>query len=153
MRVRVSPTAPSDKRSPSGEVGRRRGFKIPRRKACRFESGLGHQIKQKCVGGEVGRRTGFRFRRQRWREGSSPSLRTIFQLETMMDKQKFLKVFKPATASVLASVNDLIKRGGVVIEAKEDRVRILREQSVALVDAYGRVTWSVASRADLQKLR
>lgn len=28
---------------PSGEIGRRRGLKIPRRKACRFESGLGHQ--------------------------------------------------------------------------------------------------------------
>ena len=29
--------------SPGGEIGRRRGLKIPRRKACRFESGPGHQ--------------------------------------------------------------------------------------------------------------
>ena len=29
---------------PGGETGRRRGLKIPRRKACRFESGPGHQI-------------------------------------------------------------------------------------------------------------
>jgi hypothetical protein len=27
---------------PGGEIGRRRGLKIPRRKACRFDSGLGH---------------------------------------------------------------------------------------------------------------
>src|SRR5690606_39456683 len=27
---------------PSGGIGRRRGLKIPRRKACRFDSGLGH---------------------------------------------------------------------------------------------------------------
>ena len=31
------------KTSPGGETGRRRGLKIPRRKACRFESGPGHQ--------------------------------------------------------------------------------------------------------------
>ena len=28
---------------PGGEIGRRKGLKIPRRKACRFESGPGHQ--------------------------------------------------------------------------------------------------------------
>ena len=28
--------------SPGGEIGRRRGLKIPRRKACRFDSGPGH---------------------------------------------------------------------------------------------------------------
>ena len=28
----------------SGEIGRRRGLKIPRRKVCRFESGLRHQL-------------------------------------------------------------------------------------------------------------
>ena len=30
--------------SPGGEIGRLRGLKIPRRKACRFESGPGHHI-------------------------------------------------------------------------------------------------------------
>lgn len=30
--------------SPGGEIGRRRGLKIPRRKACRFDSGPGHQL-------------------------------------------------------------------------------------------------------------
>ncbi len=30
---------------PGGEIGRLRGLKIPRRKACRFESGPGHHIK------------------------------------------------------------------------------------------------------------
>ena len=29
---------------PGGEIGRRRGLKIPRRKVCRFESDPGHQI-------------------------------------------------------------------------------------------------------------
>ena len=29
--------------SPGGEIGRRRGLKIPRRKVCRFESDPGHQ--------------------------------------------------------------------------------------------------------------
>jgi hypothetical protein len=32
-------------RCPGGEIGRRRGLKIPRRKACRFDSGPGHQRK------------------------------------------------------------------------------------------------------------
>ena len=30
--------------SPGGEIGRLRGLKIPRRKACRFESGPGHHL-------------------------------------------------------------------------------------------------------------
>ena len=29
---------------PGGEIGRRRGLKIPRRKACRFDSGPGHHL-------------------------------------------------------------------------------------------------------------
>jgi len=29
---------------PGGEIGRLRGLKIPRRKACRFESGPGHHL-------------------------------------------------------------------------------------------------------------
>ncbi len=29
---------------PGGEIGRRRGLKIPRRKACRFDSDLGHHL-------------------------------------------------------------------------------------------------------------
>lgn len=32
---------------PGGEIGRRRGLKIPRRKACRFDSGPGHHKKIK----------------------------------------------------------------------------------------------------------
>lgn len=35
---------PPDHMCPSGGIGRRRGFKIPRRKVCRFESGLGYHI-------------------------------------------------------------------------------------------------------------
>ena len=35
-----SPVAPT---RPGGEIGRHKGLKIPRRKACRFESGPGHQ--------------------------------------------------------------------------------------------------------------
>ena len=30
--------------APVAELGRRRGFKIPRREACRFESGLGYHL-------------------------------------------------------------------------------------------------------------
>ena len=29
---------------PVGEIGRRMGLKIPRRKVCRFDSGTGHQL-------------------------------------------------------------------------------------------------------------
>ena len=36
---------PLHKYRPGGEIGRLRGLKIPRRKACRFESGPGHQSK------------------------------------------------------------------------------------------------------------
>lgn len=36
-----NPGLPSSRR-PGGEIGRRRGLKIPRRKACRFDSGPGH---------------------------------------------------------------------------------------------------------------
>ncbi len=32
--------------SPGGEIGRRRGLKIPRRKVCRFESDPGHHIQK-----------------------------------------------------------------------------------------------------------
>ncbi len=36
--------------SPGGEIGRRRGLKIPRRKACRFDSGPGHhRILEPCI--------------------------------------------------------------------------------------------------------
>ena len=35
------------KKCPGGEIGRRRGLKIPRRKACRFDSGPGHHNKIK----------------------------------------------------------------------------------------------------------
>ena len=34
---------------PGGEIGRRRGLKIPRRKACRFDSGPGHQLKNQSL--------------------------------------------------------------------------------------------------------
>lgn len=35
---------PLHKYRPGGEIGRLRGLKIPRRKACRFESGPGHHL-------------------------------------------------------------------------------------------------------------
>jgi S-sulfo-L-cysteine synthase (O-acetyl-L-serine-dependent) len=34
---------------PGGEIGRRAGFKIPFRKECRFDSDLGHHLRQRCT--------------------------------------------------------------------------------------------------------
>ncbi len=34
---------------PGGEIGRRRGLKIPRREACRFDSGPGHHHRIKAL--------------------------------------------------------------------------------------------------------
>lgn len=70
-----------------------------------------------------------------------------------MKKKISLSVFRPATASVKAAVEDLLARGGVLIAAKESGVRVLRQQSVADIDAFGRVVWSVATRLDLERAR
>ncbi len=70
-----------------------------------------------------------------------------------MNKKLSLKRFKPATASVKATVEDLLSRGAVLIDVKETAVRVLRQQSVASIDCFGRVVWSVASREDVERSR
>ena len=67
-----------------------------------------------------------------------------------MSKKISIKSFRPATASVKSSVDDLLARGGVLIESRESLVRILRQQSVATIDAYGRVQWAPATHQDMR---
>lgn len=49
-------------RRPEWRNGRRRGFKIPRRKACEFESRLGHQNDERRGRRAVSRRSSIRVR-------------------------------------------------------------------------------------------
>lgn len=57
-----------------------------------------------------------------------------------MNSLKFKK-FKPATSSVAMYVNQLLAAGGKMLLESEREVRIQRLQSVATVDAMGRVKW------------
>lgn len=51
------------------------------------------------------------------------------------------KKFQPITTSARISIQDLVSRGGTIIQEKRDYVEIKRLQSIAKVDQYGRVEW------------
>jgi len=67
----------------------------------------------------------------------------------MKRKTNFRK-FNPVNPAAKAQVQQLLDRGGVLLFVDEWVVKILREQSVAVIDTSGRVTWSQATRADIQ---
>lgn len=57
-------------------------------------------------------------------------------------KSKFKK-FEPMTQTANQKVDELIRRGGIVVGEKRDHVLIQRLESVAKIDQFGRVEWSV----------
>lgn len=54
---------------------------------------------------------------------------------------KTFRKFQPGTANATSQINDLVKRGGVIISDNKDYVEILRLESVAKIDRLGRVEW------------
>ncbi len=51
------------------------------------------ELSPQCLGGEIGRRSGFKIRRSNIRDGSSPSLGTIFKQKNF-DKNHLIKETK-----------------------------------------------------------
>lgn len=54
---------------------------------------------------------------------------------------KKLKKFEPLNFNATQKIEDLVKRGGVIIVEKKDYVEIKRISSIAKVDQWGRVEW------------
>lgn len=52
------------------------------------------------------------------------------------------KKFEPMLPTANQKIDELIKRGGVIISERRDHVLIERMESVAKIDQYGRVEWS-----------
>jgi len=57
-----------------------------------------------------------------------------------MNKQ--FKKFEPMTPTAQQRIEELVKRGGVVINERRDQILIQRMESVAKIDQYGRVEWT-----------
>jgi len=52
------------------------------------------------------------------------------------------KKFEPMTQLAQQKIEELVKRGGVIVNERRDHVLIQRMESVAKIDQYGRVEWS-----------
>lgn len=51
------------------------------------------------------------------------------------------KRFEPVAPAATIKIKELLERGGSVIVERRDFIEILRLQSVAKVDQFGRVEW------------
>jgi len=51
------------------------------------------------------------------------------------------KRFEPMSLTATQKIDELLKRGGVVIAEKKEYVEIKRIASIAKVDQWGRVEW------------
>ncbi len=60
-----------------------------------------------------------------------------------MLETKFKK-FEPMTKSVSTTINDLLKRNGVIVTETKTFIEIQRMNSIAKVDQWGRVEWRQA---------
>ena len=56
-------------------------------------------------------------------------------------KTKFKK-FEPMTLTAQQRIDELVKRGGIIINERRDHVLIQRMESFAKIDQYGRVEWT-----------
>lgn len=56
-----------------------------------------------------------------------------------MDRK--FKKFEPMTPTAGQKIDELIKRGGKIINERRDHILIQRMESVAKIDQYGRVEW------------
>lgn len=52
------------------------------------------------------------------------------------------KKFEPMTPTAQQRIDDLVKRGGIIINERKDHVLIQRMESFARIDQYGRVEWT-----------
>lgn len=52
------------------------------------------------------------------------------------------KKFEPMAPTANQKINELINRGGVIINERRDYILIQRLESVAKIDQYGRVEWT-----------
>lgn len=55
--------------------------------------------------------------------------------------QKQFKKFEPMSLTATQKIEELLKRGGVLIVERKDYVEIKRIASIAKVDQWGRVEW------------
>lgn len=56
--------------------------------------------------------------------------------------EKKFKKFEPMSQTANAKIDELLKRGGIIIQEKRDHILIQRMESVAKIDQFGRVEWS-----------
>lgn len=52
------------------------------------------------------------------------------------------KKFEPMAPTAFEKINELVKRGGVIIKERREQIVIQRMESYAKIDQYGRVEWS-----------
>jgi hypothetical protein len=55
---------------------------------------------------------------------------------------KKFKKFEPMTLTAQQKIDELVKRGGIIINERRDHVLVQRMESVAKIDQYGRVEWT-----------
>lgn len=55
---------------------------------------------------------------------------------------KNFKKFEPMSTDAKQKIDDLIKRGGIVISETRQYVLVKRYESVAKIDQFGRVEWN-----------
>lgn len=56
--------------------------------------------------------------------------------------EKKFKKFEPMSITAKEKIDELIKRGGVIIKEQRDYIQIKRLESVAKIDQFGRVEWT-----------
>ena len=56
--------------------------------------------------------------------------------------EKKFKKFEPMSTTATQKIDELIKRGGEIVNEKRDHVLIRRLESLAKIDQYGRVEWT-----------
>lgn len=52
------------------------------------------------------------------------------------------KKFEPMSITARQKIDELLKRGGVIVSEQRNHVLIKRMESVAKIDQYGRVEWA-----------
>jgi hypothetical protein len=55
--------------------------------------------------------------------------------------EKKLKKFQPITPTARTLVEDLLKRGGLLVKETREYVEVSRHESIAHIDQMGRVEW------------
>jgi hypothetical protein len=58
-----------------------------------------------------------------------------------------LSRFNPTTPSAVAKVQEFLAAGAVITAVKRECVLLRRQESVATIDACGRVAWSAAPKS------